>query len=589
MQLAGLYGEKLFNHIQQHFVSWFHKEISLFPDPNPLLVLAIIFLAGVLFTRISRKLKIPTITGQIFGGIFLGHYVLNIFSESDFEGFVPFTKFALGIIGLTIGSHFDLRKLHNSTGRILSIAFADALIVPIFSFLFLKYVISLDTDISLIVAAISTATAPGTIIHIVKEIRAKGVFTKTLLAVVAVNNIFTIILFFIVLNIVIDRNIGGSIHIGVDILKAMIAVLESIITGGLAGWLVIKVNIKKTKNFSFITILLFVVVLLIGFSETFNFSSLLASLVFGIVIVNFSHHRQEIFTIFSDLEKDIFVIFFVLAGTHLDFHAIKVAGVAGCSLIFIRIVGKFIGPMIGTYLYGATKTMKRSIGFAMFPFAGMAIGLVLYAGSIPEIAKYSDQLNAIILTAVVFFEILGPFTTKYAISKAGEMHKNRVRLLDFLQEEFIEIELKSTNKWEVLEELVEFLHKSHSITEISIDDLKKNIRKREEEFSTGIGDNLAIPHVIIEGGPRIRGVIGVSQKGIDFESIDGQPVNIIVLIATPKNNYDLHLNALQTIAKIFGRRPDIKRQIVQCKSPEEVFEILQDEDIEELNPFFEEN
>ncbi|OQX70927.1 MAG: hypothetical protein B6D62_03185 [Candidatus Cloacimonas sp. 4484_275] len=124
--------------------------------------------------------------------------------------------------------------------------------------------------------------------------------------------------------------------------------------------------------------------------------------------------------------------------------------------------------------------------------------------------------------------------------------------------------------------------------EISLEDLKKSIVEREKEISTGIGDNLAIPHAIIEGGPKIRGVIGISRKGINFESIDGQPVHIIVLIATPKKNYDLHLHVLANIAKIFGHNPEIKNRLVQAKSPEEVFEILQSEEVENLNPFFEE-
>ncbi|MEA1973823.1 MAG: cation:proton antiporter, partial [Candidatus Cloacimonadota bacterium] len=309
------------SNLQLHLTNWLHKDVALIPNASSLLVLAIIFLTGVIFTRLAKRFKIPTITGQIFGGIVIGHYVLNVFSDANFEGFIPFTKFALGIIGLTIGSHFDLQKLHNSTGRILSIAFADVLIVPVLSFTFLKFVVNVNTDIALIVAAISTATAPGTIIHVVKEFRAKGIFSKTLLATVALNNIYTIVIFFIVLNIVIDRNTIGGVHIIQDIFKALFAVLESVVSGGLAGWLVIKIHLKKAKNFSPITILLFVVILLIGFSETFHFSSLLASLVFGIVIVNFSDNRMEIFSVFNDLEKDIFTIFFVLAGTHLDFLA----------------------------------------------------------------------------------------------------------------------------------------------------------------------------------------------------------------------------------------------------------------------------
>lgn len=575
--------------INAHLLSWLKKDVALLPDASPLLVLAIIFLTGVIFTRLSRKFKIPAITGQIFGGIIIGHYVLNIFSDAAFHGFAPFTKFALGIIALTIGSHFDFRKLHNSTARVLTIALADVIIVPTLTFIILRYVVQLNLSISLLVAAISTATAPGSIIHVVKEVRAKGIFTKTLLAVVALNNIFTITLFFVILNIVIDKNLHGSLHIGYDIIKAAIIILESIITGGLAGWIVIYLTSKKNRNFSFITIVLFVVILLIGFSETFSFSSVLASLVFGIVIVNFSHHRQKIFNVFGDLEKDVFVLFFVLAGTHLDFEAIRLAGFAGISVIIIRSIGKFVGPYLGAVIYGATATIKRSIKFSMFPFAGIAIGLVLYVGAIPELSQYANEITAIVLTAVVFFEILGPFITKYSIKLAGEEHKNRVRLLDFLQEEFISLDLQSNNKWEILEELVEFLHKTHNVKEVSMQELKQRIVAREKEFTTGIGDNLAIPHVIIEGGPRIRGVIGISKSGVDFDSIDKQPVHIIVLIATPKSSYDLHLNALQSIAKIFGRHPEIKREIINCNSSEEVFEILQKEDVEDLNPFFDED
>jgi len=98
-------------------------------------VLSVILITGFIFTKLAQKLHIPIVTAQIVGGIVLGSYVLNLFQEEAFFSLVPITNFALGFIGLTIGSHLDFRKLHNAGKRIFLISITDVIITPIIVFL----------------------------------------------------------------------------------------------------------------------------------------------------------------------------------------------------------------------------------------------------------------------------------------------------------------------------------------------------------------------------------------------------------------------------------------------------------------------
>jgi len=574
--------------LKEHLLLWLHKKEALISFPNPLLVLAVLLITGYIFTKISEKIKLPAVTGQIIGGIVLGHYILNVFPKEAYSSFAPITNFALGFIGLTIGSHLDFRKLQSAGKRIIMIAVIDAVFTFLLIFSALHYLARLRFDVSLLVSAIAITTAPGSTLHIIREKRAKGILSKTILAVVAVNNVLTILIFYAAFYYLYYNGVVLKVDVLNTILKPFMLLLESIVIGSIVGFLVIYFTEYRKTRASFLIIVILAVVVTVGTSESLHLSGILSSLILGIIITNFSRNRKLIFSAFKDIETEVFTLFFVLAGTHLDFKAIQMAKFGGIVLILSRLAGKTFFPVLGAFFANSTATIRKWIGFSLYPIAGVAIGLMLLVENNIHFVGLSSEITAIVLSAVVVFELFGPLATGFALKKSGEINKNRIRLMDFIQEEYIKICVEAEDKWQALDTLAEFLYKSHKIREISLEDLKKSIVEREKEISTGIGDNLAIPHAIIEGGPKIRGVIGISRKGINFESIDGQPVHIIVLIATPKKNYDLHLHVLANIAKIFGHNPEIKNRLVQAKSPEEVFEILQSEEVENLNPFFEE-
>jgi len=572
----------------EHIQAWINRDTALITGSSTLLVLAVLVITGVVFTRLAHKIKLPAVTGQIIGGIVIGHYVLNIFPESAYTSFVPITKFVLGLIGLMIGSHLDFRKLHNSGKRIIWITLTDILLVAPIVFVSLFYIAGMSLEISVLVSIISTATAPGSILHIIRESRSKGILTKTILAVVALNNALVILIFYTASSVFISSSGSAEFRIFETVLRPFIYLLESLLAGGLAGLGLMYITRKyKHIQVSFPALVLLGVVFTAGISESLHFSGLLSGLVMGMIITNFSRFKEQFFSAFHDLEGIVFALFFVLAGTHFDFIAMRIAGAAGITLIVARFFGKFLAPTIGAYLANATKTVSKGIGISLYPLAGLAIGLTMYIESVPVFKWFSGTITAIVLTAVVIFELLGPIFTKRALTKAGETHKNRLRLMDFMQEEYIKIGVKNTDKWKVLEELTEFLYKSHHMKHLNLDKLKKGVVARETEISTGIGGGIAIPHVVVEDGPKIMGIIATCKSGIDFESLDDKPVKIIILIATPEEHYNLHLKVMGSVAKIFGNNAYIRDMIIDANTPEEVFEILQHEEIDELNPYFE--
>ncbi len=568
-------------------LNYLKHQRPLVEHPNSLLVLSIILITGIVFSWIAKKIKIPTEIALILGGIVIGKYFFNIFSEEYFEAINPITNFAIGLFGLIIGSHLDYNRLHNAGKRIFWITFTDVFIVSGLTFAVMHWLLKLPIEISMIVAVIASATSPESIIHEVRKERSKGILTKTVLSSIALNNVVVITMFYFAYSYIVSH-LNQETDLLHQIIKPVLMILESVAIGGITGYLLIKLNKRKIKPSSFTGVVLIAILITVGISETFHFSSILSTLILGVILTNKSRYKNEIFNALSEIEKEIFYVFFVVAGVHFDLEIFKITGLIGAVLIVVRLIGKFTGARLGAFFAGSSQTVRNNIGYALFPMAALALGLVTLTQYEPSFHQYARQINSIALTAIIVFDFLGPVCTSWVLKKTGEVNKDRLRLLDFLQEEYITLDLDNVDKWEALDRLTELMHRTHDINSVTLDQLKEGVKKREREMSTGIGNNIAIPHAIIEGGPTIQGVIGVSRKGIEFESLDGKPAHIIILIATPKEHYKYHLKALATISRIFGHNHQIKNQIIEANSAEEVFEILQNEEVDQMNPFFEE-
>jgi len=125
-------------------------------------------------------------------------------------------------------------------------------------------------------------------------------------------------------------------------------------------------------------------------------------------------------------------------------------------------------------------------------------------------------------------------------------------LASLLSEDLIIPEMTATDRWQAIEEIVSRLVRSGRLDPSHHDKAIAALRHREETMSTGIGFGIAIPHASCDAVPEVTACFGRSRAGIDFESLDGKPVHIIVLFLVPKDQFQTHLRTLAAIAKFLN-------------------------------------
>lgn len=153
-----------------------------------------------------------------------------------------------------------------------------------------------------------------------------------------------------------------------------------------------------------------------------------------------------------------------------------------------------------------------------------------------------------------------------------------MKILDVLLKEAILSDLKADDKKGVLEELVAPVAR---IAEIDHDYLVKVLMERERLGSTGIGEGIGIPHGKVKDLESLVLGFGLSKKGVDFDSMDGQPAYIFFLLLTPENSTGLHLKLLARISRILKNDP-FKQKLLRATHRDEIYSIIKEEEEEEF-------
>lgn len=135
--------------------------------------------------------------------------------------------------------------------------------------------------------------------------------------------------------------------------------------------------------------------------------------------------------------------------------------------------------------------------------------------------------------------------------------------------------LKSKNKLKAIEELAVVFRESTACD--NVDELISALKEREQIMSTGIGFGIAIPHARISSVKEMVFAIGISKNGIDFDSIDSKPVNLIILVAAGERQHKEYLKLLSSIMSIL-KKEMVKERIIQSGTPEEILTILQEQE-----------
>jgi len=566
--------------------------MPLLPNANPLLILATVLTFGVTFGGLARRFRLPSITGQIIAGVLIGSAGLKFFDTEGLKALHPLTGFALGLMAVTVGAHLNVRRLRNAGKRLFFLLLLESIVTPALVIGALHFIPDMHWTTALLFGTLAISTAPATIVAVVKEARAKGVFVKTLIAAVAFNNMSCILLFELARSAVHVQLGNTEISRGDIFLEPAMQLLEALVIGGVGAAAMAGVTRLVKGSERVATAATVILLLTSGLATYFDVSPVLACLLLGVIQTNFTRSREKILdAVFSDFEPAILAVFFTLAGMELHFDHIAEIGLVAVLFFVARFLGKVLSARWAMRLAGATKAVRDNLGMALIPQAGVAVGLVVLLQEDPQFAgQGSEMLSlfiAVVLTVVTANELVGPILTRLALMRSGEAGRDRTRLIDFIHEENVITGLRAKTKEEAIGNLVSLLVTSHHLR-IDRDALLKTVLEREEQVSTCLGGGLAVPHGILPSGSKsMLGVMGISSEGLGFETPDGKPVHCMVLLATPANERARHLEVLGVLAGTVGMDEALQAQLFHAKSPAHAYEILHDEDAESFNYFLE--
>ena len=152
-----------------------------------------------------------------------------------------------------------------------------------------------------------------------------------------------------------------------------------------------------------------------------------------------------------------------------------------------------------------------------------------------------------------------------------------MRITELLTQETIAMDLSSTDKNGVIDELVNQLDKAKKLNDVSV--FKEAIYNREAQSTTGIGEGIAIPHAKVAAVDTPAIAFGKSKAGVDYQSLDMQPAHLFFMIAAPEGGAQTHLDAL---AKLSGILMDdkVREDLLNATSPQEVLQIIDKADDE---------
>ena len=413
---------------------------------NQILCIALALFVGLLSSRLMKVLRLPNVTGYLLSGILFGPYVLGKFiggwsidnPETSINAIKWISDIALGFIAFTIGCSFKKEAIRRVGKRIVVITLAEALggaIVTIGALCIVHIFLMEQLPISLILTfgAIACATAPAATLMVIKQYKAQGPVVDTLIPVVAFDDAVALIAFSVLFSI--SKALAGNASLNVmDILVwPLVEIIGSLVLGAALGFAVsfgFKFFKSRANRSILIICAIFIVLGLSMLSDTYgwkvSFSSLLACMMIGAIFINTRDDAGRTIERIDGITPPLYMLFFVISGASLEITIFASKGafillIIALTYVIARCVGKWAGAYFSSKAVHSEPTVQKYLGFTLFPQAGVAIGLATTANQAFTDAHHSSMVLAVILTATIIYELVGPVMTKIALKKAGEI------------------------------------------------------------------------------------------------------------------------------------------------------------------------
>ena len=392
------------------------------PVASVIISIALMLFAGFLMTRLTKLLRLPNVTAYILAGILLGPYCLDLVPQRIIDGTDFLSDIALAFIAFSTGEFFKLDVLKRSGMRVVWITVFEAVLASVLVFVLTYFVLRLELAFSVVLAALASATAPASTMMTIRQTGAKGEFVDTLLQVVALDDVVGLVLYSVAISVALSSLNGAGGFTFETLGKPILVNLAVLLLGGVFGFAMKLLMPKKRSTDNKLIISVALLFAFCGVCAALDVSPLLGCMSMGTVYTNIAED-DKLFKQLAYFSPPILLLFFVRSGMSFRLDALFSAAGAldgvpliaiGVSYFLVRILGKYAGAWLGCLVTKRPKALRRYLGLALIPQAGVAIGLAALGARTLGGTMGSD-LQTIILASSVLYELMGPGCAKLAL------------------------------------------------------------------------------------------------------------------------------------------------------------------------------
>ncbi|MBQ8175082.1 MAG: cation:proton antiporter [Clostridia bacterium] len=405
--------------------------------------LSIALFAGLMLSRLAKLCKLPAVTAYLIAGVLLGPFCLGAFhvnglgfiSMENIKSLSLISDVALGFIAFSIGNEFRLSQLKSIGRQATLIGILQAVFTTIAvdaALIGLHFLIpdKLSLPAAIVLGAVASATAPAATLMVVRQYKAKGPLTDTLLPVVALDDAVGLILFSVSFGVA-KGMISGEVSPVSVIVEPLLEVILSLALGAAMGYLFTYFekffhSRSKRLSMSVAFVLLTLALSMMKFTLPIfggihiAFSSLLTCMMLGTIFCNICDFSEELMDRLDRWTAPIFILFFVLSGAELELSVFGDLTIVLIGVVYIafRCLGKYFGARISATWAGSNENIRKYLGITLFPQAGVALGMAIKAEALGPTGAVVANIT---LFSVLIYELVGPYLTKVALIKAGEV------------------------------------------------------------------------------------------------------------------------------------------------------------------------
>ena len=387
---------------------------------NEVLSVGLILMAALTAGHLAQLIRLPEVTGYLAIGMLIGPSGFDFITHENLTALGILSEVALGLILFNIGAIFEasaFRRLGPGVARITlweaSLAFVLATVALMLA--------GLDWRLAILLGVVAMETAPATTLMVLNEYDAEGPMTERLLALVALNNTYVLIVFGVITAVLtfFTPSTDTWIATGYRAVHGLSwTIFGSIALGALVGVATDLWATRVKESGEAIILAAGVVLLTVGASRWLGVSPLIATLSLGAMVANGSRHGDQLLKALRRGDPPLYAAFFVLAGAELVPGSLLTLGMAGAAYPVAREPGKIVGARLALSTQDVPPVVKQQLGYCLISSSSLAVGLTIQIRtSFPE---YAATVTGIVLAAVLIFEVVGPLLLRRALVLTGE-------------------------------------------------------------------------------------------------------------------------------------------------------------------------